>query len=151
MFLQYIFDLRKVGFNDFSHPSKVLEQCRPFLLQFRAKDICDFGLHRSDDTLDFLLIVSVLRNKRALKLHDGLNDKLKLLYFLLFIVRGDIVVFQDFSDSFMELQERSWESCFNVCHIHQVEVLLIHKCDYCILVKTKVLFQLGKWDLFVCC
>ena len=151
MLLHNIFYLRKVGLNYVSHLSKVLEQWWYLLLQCRAKDIGDFGFHRSDDGLYFFLIAGVLNNKSVLKFHDSLYYELKVVCHLLFIFwREDIVVFQDFCYDFMKIQEWLWQFFFNFFHFHYVVFLLVQKCDYRHLVKTEVLFQLGPRDLFLC-
>lgn len=87
MTLKYIFDLSKVCFNDVSHPSQVFEQGGYFLLKCGAKDICELGLHLSDDAFDFFLVGSILGEKGALKFHNSFHDERELVHFLFFFVR----------------------------------------------------------------
>jgi hypothetical protein len=96
--LEYIFDLREVGFDNLCHSTEALKQRGNFLLQCYTEDTRDIWLHHPDDALDFFLVRGVLLYEGAIEFHNSLNDELDLINLGFLFILYDLVVSKDLGD-----------------------------------------------------
>jgi hypothetical protein len=142
VFLKDLYYLWEVSFDDITHPLEIFQYFVHFFLQYISKHRINFWPHWFNNTLDFLLVLSILWNKWALYLQNSLDYHFKLVTFTFFFIRQDFVISQNSCEKFVYLREASWQFSFYLLFVSYFMLQLIKLRKYHPLVKWEVFFQL---------